>query len=298
MGIAFRTFAAEGITALFDEPNTTGDVHDIDAPRNAPAKYPEANLDKVYFHSDLDYLEVLADSTTVINHSSVAGTTTGGVDNNTGQGQGTNDLDSAVLYNASSTTHLLYTHGQAYLPRVAVIVDDQVLFPGMPVQSASDGRARYCSAYMTSTELRLHEWTSVGTTTLSAVSKTYRFLVFRDMRDPDPAIDEAFKFTAADGIVSMAHDRFNSARAYLQVVPGGSPFALSYGKQMDLANGAPRFVNPDGSVFETVPATARGRMTVRYPRGGSVVTLNLSYGAYMNYSGSFAGGTQILVQAP
>lgn len=293
MAIAFRTFAAEGIVALFDEPNDTGDVHDIDAPRNAPAKSPEDHLDKIYFHSSLDNLEVESDTTVAINHSSVAGASSGSVSGGGGTAGGASqsEADANLAFAKGKTTHNLVTHDLGYVPDVLVLVGDLALAPGMPVQVQSGGRMRFVTPYVTTTQVRIAEWSTVSASALSSVSLDYRVMIFR--APPAPSGDKVMQVDSDTGLVTMAQGRFDSSRRYLQVVSGGTPFGISYGKTIDLKNGAPRFVDPDGDIYDPVPD-----MKYRMRMSHFIGTYTGSYGASMAYDGSFSGSPSILVQAP
>lgn len=281
MPIAFRGNITAGEVALFDEPNQTGSVFDIDAARNAPLKTPASNLDKVYFHSALDYMEVLSETTETINHASVSGAAS--------------DPDAAepMNFNKSQATHTLVTFSPAlsYVPDVLVVIDDNVMQPGMPIQS-SGNNMRYAMPEVSTSAVKISEWSIVGTSGLSAVSRTYKIIVLK--RPPDASGKVLFDFDASTGIVTMGLDKFDSSRRYLQVVPGGSPFGITYGPSIDLNNGAPRSVDPDGTIQEPVPDTAKFRWRVVHAYG----TYNGAYGDSMNYKGSFAGSPAILVQAP
>lgn len=289
---SFRGFPDYNKVALFDDAPGGGDHDDINSPRNRPALNPEQWLENIYFHSDLDNLEVVSDTTVAISHASTSGATTGGLSSSSSQGGGGSQNAASLKYRASSAEHVLVTHGLGYAPICAVVVGSNVLFPGMPVQTQSDGRGRYCSAYATTTQIKLYEWTSVSSVALPAASVNYRVIVFRAPRSPSG--DLLFSCDPATGKITMAKGRFDSTRRYLQVVPGGSPFGVAYGKTMQLRNGAPRFVNPNGSVFEPVPAALKGRWVCSYVGG----TYTGAYGSSMAYNGTFTGPEQILVQAP
>lgn len=295
MPIAFRGNITAGEVALFDEPNQTGSVFDIDAARNAPLKTPAENLDKVYFHSSLDSLEVESDTTVTISHLAVSGGSSGQISGGGGAAGGTASTGAAVNFEwgKGATTHELVTHDLGYIPDCLVIVGDLALAPGMPVQvSGTDGRMRYVTPYVTTTQVRIYEWSSVSGSALPAISLDYRVLVFR--APPSVSGKDLFRFTASTGIVTMARNRFDSSRRYLQVVPGGTQFGIAYGKTIDLANGAPRFVDPDGDIFEPVADTVKYRTSVGHWLG----TYSGSFGAAMNYTGDYEGPEAILVQAP
>jgi hypothetical protein len=294
MVLAFREFPAENIVALFDEPaGSDGEVHDINAPRNAPAKNPAAHLDKIYFHSNLDSMEVLADTTVSVAHALVPATSNGDTGSSGSNGSGTANQEGQPKYLASSINRTLYTHNLGYPPHCFALVDGKVLWPGMPVQTFAGGRGRYCSLYVTPTIVGLREWTSMSATDLPAISKDYRLLIIKQP-PASPTDGKLFYLNPETGIVKVGRGRFSSDRRYLQVVPGGTPWSFPGGRMLDLKNGAPRFLMPDGTIYEPVPATARARMVVQYATG----TYTGAWGALMNYNGSFVLPAQIKVQAP
>jgi len=266
-----------GKVALFDEAAGGGAFDDINAPRNAPLIDPANNLDKVYFHSDLDYFEVVFEATITINHPLIAAGTV------------PPDYTIAFGWNSISADYLLQTHSLGYLPFALVAQGTNILWPGMPVQEDANGGGRYVSAYVTTTELRLYEWGSIGNVDLPAVSLAYKLLIFKQ----PPAASGTYRVdtNAGLGTASLGFNKFNIARKYLQVVPGGSPLGLSYGRTIDLNNGAPRAMRPDLTSYDPVPGTLNLTMLTHfgYPRVA---------GASMAYGGAFAGLPVIQVQAP
>lgn len=275
-----RKFPAQGVVAIFDEPNQDGDVLDFDAPRNAPAKYPEDHLDKIFFHSGLNLLEVAAEAMVTINHASVAAG--GSISGNASQ--------SVVFSWAGAVADNLLLDisdlGLSEAPLVLVSQGDNVIWPGMPVQTDTGGRARYVTAYSTDTEVRLWESASKTASTLAAVSIDYNVIVLRpppgDLNDLLDAFDE----TTGEYVMGMG--RFSSLRRYLQIAPGGSPVGVPLGRTIDLDDGAPRAVRADGTYFDPVPP-------------GATVTISPGTGAAgssIDYSGSYAGSDTLEVQAP
>lgn len=275
--LTFRAFPAAGVVALFDEAPGGGDPKDIGSLRNRPAADPANWLPNIYFHSSLDNMEVHSDTTVTINHGSVAALTPPGLE----------FVPSRYFaYGSTATTWPLLTHDLGYPPHVAVVVDDNVVKPGYPVQVVSGTkRMRSISVYVTTTQVLLREW-SIATSdgSIPAISKTYRILVFRD--PPAPEGNKLLEIDATAGTVKMARGRFDLSRNYLQVVPGGSPFGLSSGRSIDLKRGAVRFADPDGSNYDMVPTDFQIRFN---PPGNG--------GGILYYDGSFTG-SGILVQAP
>lgn len=296
--IVFFADPVSGKCALFDEPDTGGLPDDIHASRNGPLLDPASHLDKVYFHTDLDNLEVESDSTVTISHALVPAGSNGGVSAGGGvSGSGGDNTQSALAWGGTTADNLLVTHGLGYVPDFMVVVGNNTLFPGMPVQTFVDGRGRYVSAYATASAIRLYEWTSVAGVAMPAQNITYRVLVFRQQREPSGNL--LFDFDPATGIVQMANGRFQSDRRYLQVVPGGSPFGVSLGRQLDLDNGAPRFSFADGTHFDPVPVGQASRFSAVYNHGsGSTTWTNPTWGASMAYEGTYSVPEILQVQAP
>jgi hypothetical protein len=290
--LVFMADPATGRVALFDEPVASGDFDDPNSARNAPLNNQVANLQRVRFGSDLDIMEVVSDTTIAVSHAAVAASSAGGVSGGALSGSSSSNLAATLGYGAGAANHLLVTHSLGYLPNCIAVVGSNVLFPGMPVQIQSGGRSRYCSLYVTTTQVRLAEWSTVSNAALAAASLNYRVLIFRAPRAPSGSI--LFEYDPVTGAVTMARGRIDSRRRYLQVVPGGSPFGIAYGKTIDLKNGAARMVNPDGSVFEPVQAGMRARLQMSFRTGSHVG----AWGASMAYNGTFAGPEQIMVQAP
>lgn len=278
MAKVFMTDRSNGRCALYDENGTTGNPDDPNASRNAPLNSPVTHLDKVYFHSDFDYLEVSHSATATVSHASVTATTPPA-----GQAAG-------FGWNSAQADHLLLTHSLGYVPFALVARGDNILWPGTPVQTDANGGARYVTAYCTSTGVYLYEWASIGSSTLAATSLSYQVLVFR--APPAASGDILVDRDAATDVVEMGFGKFQSDRRYLQVVSGGTPLGFSLGRTIDLNNGAPRFVRPDGTTHDPVPAALKLGLTGLTFFSGGI------YGAAMTYNGSFTGAGAIEVQAP
>ncbi|RYE43603.1 MAG: hypothetical protein EOP24_27650 [Hyphomicrobiales bacterium] len=271
---------------LYDEPTpavTESDYANPSAPCNAPLNNPEANLPYVYWHILMDNLEVAFDQTVSISHSAI------------GTGVDVFDPSAAVqnVYDVDPTIidHDALTHSLGVEPLALVALGDDILTPGYPVQYpvTTNGSVRYVCPFVTSSKVYLREFRSRGSAGLSAVSLNYRILVFRQQRPaagnvPPKLVD----FDPATGLLTLGDGRWRNDRRYLQVVSGGTPFGLALGRTMDAANGAPRIVAPDGTVFDPVPSSVCQRFTNGNP----------PWGAPMTYDGTFTGGGAVQVQAP
>ncbi len=296
MTVVFMTNPATGHCALYDEAPGGGDPTDTGSLRNRPLISPNSWLANIYFHTALDNLEVFSSTSLLVNHALVAGTastTVGG--SNTAFGESSGNKQTGVTY-GFTTTYVLTTHNLGYIPDFLCIVDGQAVFAGKIIQNNADGRARYITAYATTTQIILHQWCSVSASDLAALSKTYSTIVFRQQRSISG--NNLIDFDPSTGIVEMGRNRFKSDRRYLQVVPGGSPFAIAYGKTLDLKRGSIRVVNPDGTFLEPISPSQSSRFVVRYRNHGDWAFYTPAFGATMGYDGTFTGPTQIMVQAP
>ena len=259
-----------------------GDPEDPNSVRNYPLNNPATSLQYLYFHSDFNYLEVAFGPTAVVvNHSAVAASSPPA------------GATVSFGWTGTVTDRLLFTHSLGYVPKVLAIVGNNTVWPGMPVQTGG-GATRFVSIYVTTTEVRMIEFVSTGLGALPAVDLTYTLLVLAD--PPSATGNILFDFDPVTGIVEMGRRKFKSDRRYLQVVPGGSPFGITYGgKTIDLHNGAMRAFRPDGTYFEPVPAGLQVGLA-QYDLYG--VFYGISYGASMGYGGGYAGPGSIQVQAP
>lgn len=277
MAYVEATFPAEGIYAIFKETPGGGDIWDIDAPCNMPAKDPVAWLDHILVHTSLDHLEVAAAGEIVINHAAVAGV---GATNIADKVQSSGSF----AWKRGAATHTIVNHNLGFVPW-AIIADGRNVLCGLPVQTQSGGRARFATPFLTTTQLRLSTWASVSSASLSAVSKTYRYLVLR--RPPAPS-GNILEEVTAEGLVSIGRGRLRSDRQVLQI-GGDEPFGFFHGRNIDLSNGAVRVWRPDGTSYEPVPATLKlGLKHVTAP----------TYGASMGYDGDFEAPESFTVQAP
>lgn len=288
---ALMTDPDTGNVGLYDEPVASGAYDDPDSARNAPLNDPEVNLAYVYWHILFDNMEVLFDTTATVSHAATAAGTTG---SDSGAAQ-------SAAYDVDATTvdHELYTHGAGYEPIVFAAVGDNILVPGYPVQVpvASNGAARYVTLYVTTTKVFLREYRTRGASGLSSLSQDYRLLGFREQRsadgnDPPRLID----FDPDTGLVTLGDGRWRNDRRYLQVVSGGSPLGLPFGRTLELKNGAFRLALSDGSTFDPLPSTTIKQGV--YASGGDFASDTLVYGNPIFYDGSWSPTEILEVQAP
>ncbi len=288
MGWAFMTDPATGNVGLYDEPVGTGDPADPDSARNAPLNNPAANLAHLYWHILLDTMEVVSDTVVSINHSAI--------DAAAGSLAGDNVVASDFDANGNLLDWDIGTHGLGYEPLVLIAVGQAMITPGYLVQvpGSVNGSARYVSPYVTVNKVFLREFQSRGATGLAGVAIDYRVLVFKRQ----PAADgtgQLIDWNPTTGELRLGEGRFSNKRRYLQVVPGGTPFGLVYGRTIDLKNGAYRLARADGSTYDPVPATTK---TGVWFGSGQFATDTLTYGNSMAYDGAWTPGEILEVQAP
>ncbi len=279
---ALMTDPATGRVALFNQNGAVGDQGDPNSTRNLPLNNPGTYLDKIKFHSDLDFLEVAFAGSGPLTHTSIAGIAAAP------------GLAAAYGTNAGSDDQLLLTHSLGYVPFALVAVGSNILWPGMPVQNVSDGGARYASANVDTMTLNIHTQATIGATTLPSATLTYSWLVFKD--PPAAAGHILIDFDPTTGITTLGLGKISTDKPYLQVVAGGSPLGFSLGRTIDLNNGAPQAWRPDGTTFAPVPSGLKAYYpSVTYDGvdlGGETL------GGSMAYAGSYTGPSSVQVQAP
>jgi len=275
----FMTDPATGRCALYTEPVNMGDFDDPNSARNAPLNNPGANLQYLYFHSDYDPMEVAFGPTTVaVSHGTIpAGSPSGGIAG----------LNNGRVFGGYSTSHVLLTHSLGYEPDFFILQGLNAVHPGYPIQfDSADGRSRNVTAYATTSQIILYEYGVQTSNALAGLSVNYTTLVLK--RPPAASGDILMDFDPVSGIVKMGLDKFSSDRRYLQIVSGGSPFSLPLDRTIDLANGAPRSVSPDGAIRDVIPAS----FSISYGYGPP------TFGPGGDYNGTFTGSPSIQVQAP
>lgn len=233
--MSVRFYADEIRCAIYEEAPGGGDPLNPNSQMNRPIISPLSWLDNVYFHSDLGYYPVAANTTTTISHPSVAGrTVTVG-----------SDAYLSQLYYGQSLTfdHLLLTHGLGYVPRFFVAYDGKMIPHGMPVQSASGG-VRLVSAYATTTQIRLREFATSSASTLPAVTRSYQVLAFRN-NIVDPSLP---MLRIEPGDVVFGQGKFRANEPHLRATgPGDSLFAQAQNRTAGIRNGSFRAYPPNGS---------------------------------------------------
>lgn len=280
---AFMTDPVTNNIGLYDEPVASGAYDDPNSARNAPLNDPEGFLAQVYWHIQFDNMEVFSDNVVTINHAAVASGGTGG---------GGMSANSGFDYSGPLVNWDAKTHGLGYEPMAYVAVGNNLITPGYIVQiGAGFGAARYVSVHVSTTKVFIREYSSRGSAGLSAASINYRVIVLAKQPPAEGNVPpKLIDFNEASGLTKFGDGRWSADRRYMQVVPGGSPFGLALGRTLDLKNGAVRFVAPDGTIYDPVPATLK--------TGIGATSFPAVFGNSMAYNGTFAGDEVLLVQAP
>lgn len=248
-----RGFPAQNVVACFIEPNTTGNVDNFDAPRNAPVKTPQSHLDKIVFHSSFFQYEIAAGPSSVtINHTALAGKATvwslptGGLWIG---GDAPNSITVTTYGDTRETNIQLFNHGLGYIPKFMVALDNRRLPDGYIVQQESSGAHRRVAIWADTTHIWLREFAVSGDVPqpLPAASRTYKVMVFRNSV-PNPAKP---LFGMDGGNLIIARGIIDSGKKYLRRTGSGdTPFALNLGRTIDISNGGSRTMSGGISVSE------------------------------------------------
>lgn len=237
MGYVFMNDPATGRVAIFLENGTSGDPVNPNSTRNAPLNNPVAHLSKVRFHSDFDYYQVHSITTVTINHAAVA---TASVTISTGQ---------PVIRKGQvvKANHNLVAHGLPYVPAYMVKSGNGLIGQSSMIQASTSG-VRYVSPYATATHIRLLDVGTSSDVNLSAISKTYQVIVFKQpvedssyMADIDPG---AGKF-----ILGKGKWRGELRQLRRTLLGDASPFDVPRGRTTDVRNGVSKTVLADGTTF-------------------------------------------------
>lgn len=269
-----RGFIDANIVACFEEASGGGDVFDLDAPRNAPAKNPIEHLEKVYWHSDFFQYEMLPPVVVAINHTALDGfdrwygCTTG----LTGAGYATSaavPLAAGVPVRITGQSRemdiTLYEHDLGYAPKYIIAAGNGSLGNGTVVQGSLNGPRRSVSAYSTSTKIGLFESALSTTTTLPATTITYGLFLFKE---PDIDPDKPLFGKVGDHLV-LGRGKVDTRNDYLRrVLIGESSFDLNIGH------------------------------TVEYTMGGSKQVIGDNSLVVGGYAGDFSGSTFVQVNSP
>ena len=232
-----RGFRDAGIVACFHEMQGGGGIYDLNAPRNAPAANPSANLSDVIWHSEFGQYELaMPEQVKTINHPAVSGRTRQyGIHYRDGFDESDVGVNMSVAGRIATAEHTLVTHNLGYPPKVFAVYENHMLTTGEIVQR-SDNRNRSVCLFVTNTIVGLREIGYSDSNSLSAVTRTYRVLVFRDQaQDPGAPLFDG------PNPVRFSKGKIASDKSYLRKAgAGSSAYVLNQGPTLDVRNGRVR----------------------------------------------------------
>lgn len=241
-----RLYADELRCAIYDEAPGGGDPLDPASQMNRPVVSPLSWLSNVYFHSDLNYYGIAVKNlSATVSHPSIAGMT------RTAAG-GNQEVSAAVVFYGQSveTNHVLVTHGLGYVPKFFCIYNNRLIPHGTPVQDEGVGLKRFVTAYATSSQIVLHEVGWSSDTSLSAVSRTYQVIVFRE-----PLVSPVAKqLDLYPGEAIFGKGKFRGSEPHLRADgPGDVQWPIATGRTAGVRNGGLRVWVPNGSYVDFGP---------------------------------------------
>jgi hypothetical protein len=210
----------------------------------APYDDPIANFGLVRFHSDFQYLSnSLRVNGISVSHASVAGVTGSGYTIPSSGGFATGPIANGQIV---VTDKLLYTHSLGYVPQFMVLYNGAIVYGGTCVQQTADRlKARFVSAYATTTEIRLQDIGISNSDALPAASVSYDVLIFRD---PSPIGGDPLYRNTPDEI-TLGYGRITSEQRPLRRAVGAEGFFyIPLDRTSDIRNGAYRTISPAGAV--------------------------------------------------
>lgn len=228
----------DGRAAIWVKP-TSGD-------KMAPFDDPTAHFDKIRFCSDFQYLSAPLITQVTINHAQVNGVTGTGYTGASAGGTNTGSSEPIANGQVVPASHTLYTHNLGYPPFHMVLLDGEVLNGGaVQVQS---GRLRLVSSYATNSIIGLREIGMSSTANLSAVSRTYDVIVFRELA-ADPA-KPLWHVRLDDGLIVMGQGKIDQeSRVLRRAADEEEPtFYVPVTRTSDTRNGAIRTISPIGGI--------------------------------------------------
>lgn len=214
----------------------TGDVAIYEGGYEAAFTSPLANLNRVFFHSALDYVGVAHVYNGVISHPDRAAS-------------GGNDKYLANNKQPQSGTQewtLLTFPDAGYIPHGILVVNGEQLPGAAPIQRNGPASARYAILRMTSTSAILHERWHTFNDSIPATNITYTLYVFTG-----PIAQSGTKtlyITPTQMIASRG--KLNTDLRYIRSTPTNPGFRLIRGATADVSGGGLRMVTPAGSVID------------------------------------------------
>lgn len=221
-----KTLLADGITgkvAIYEDSN--------------PAAFttPLANLNDVFFHSDLDYMGVAAILDAVVTHPARAK-----------GGTATAHSYSVPQYTSGQSNPL--THNLGYEPYGLCFIGNDMLPANTQIQSVGTS-FRTVALEITSTNVRIFETSWVYQTALPSITMSYKILLFTPKIVPSGNI--TIDITATRVIASRG--KLDTNLDYIRHKAVSPDFYFSKGKTLDTNNGSFRIVTANGSTITRTP---------------------------------------------
>lgn len=241
-----RGFPSQNKVAVFDEPNTTGNIEDFDAPRNAPVKNPAQYLNFVYFHTDFFQYELAMPIQSVnVAHPALAGKVTYWGPANQywiSSATYTSSIPYEVPGQNATRDVLLVTHGLGYVPLAFVAWNGRMLMPGVAVQIDTEGKSRFVCPYATTTGVYIREVYNSTEVALGATNQSYQVLVFRASASTSGLPLMGINSTNNEFI--LGRGKINTINSYLRRTGvGDTPFVIDGGPTVDINSGRTRIVS-------------------------------------------------------
>lgn len=212
-----------------------------------PYKNPAAHLDLLKFHSDMQYLSLAVQQDVVVNHTSLAGAAGTAASGAPAAGSGSSGSAPPVMNGDIREDRIeLLDHGAGLIPPYMVLFNGQAISAGTMVQNEGD-RARLVSSWVSATKVGIKAIAFSSLSALSAVTRTYRVLVFRQFAPVPGAPLYRFK---PDEIQLGARKISNVNPALRRAAAGEATFYLPKLPDTDIRNGAIRTASPISGIVD------------------------------------------------
>lgn len=213
----------------------TGKVVIYDPSQPDAVTNPLANLDKVYFHSDLNYVGVAAVLEATVTHPA---RTRGGPATQHEYRQ-PNPVEGQVQS---------LTHNLGYVPHAIAFINDNMLPANTQIQHVGSS-FRTVAIQLTTTNVAIYETSYVYQSDLPAINVHYRIVLFSPIT---PSGDKTLHITPERFIASKG--KLDTEKNYIRRVATGTPnLWFSKGKTADVANGSFRIVTANGTTITRTP---------------------------------------------
>lgn len=212
-----------------------GDVAVYEGGYEAAFTNPLANLDKVYFHSALDYVGVDRIYTGVISHPARTASATD---------------DKYLASNKRPLTGtqewtLLSFPNAGYIPQAVLVVNGEQLPGAAPIQRNGPASARYAILRMTNTAAILHERWHTFNDSIAALNITYTLYIFTG---PIAQAGNKTLYISPNQMIA-SRGKLDTAYRYIRSKATSPDFRLIRGATADVSGGGLRMVTPAGTVI-------------------------------------------------